>query len=91
MKALILTVCLFAVALGAAAQNNASPQVRYHMRLQNESSFESRMKSNVGFTVSSAKRALRSEREKQKAARRRERKAKKRDGIYQRINQFKTK
>ena len=91
MKKHLLALCLFTiVSLSAAAQNTASPHVRAHIKEQNARSFESRMKRNKGFTLESAKRALASEKEKRKAAKRRERKAAKRDGIYERINQFKT-
>lgn len=89
MKALILIICLFTT-LCAAAQNTASPQVRAHVKEQDARSFETRMKSNKGFSLESAKRALYSAKKKQKAARRRARANAKRDGIYERINQFKT-
>lgn len=91
MKALILTIYLFTVTLSAAAQNTASPAVRDHVKLQNEASFENRKKANVGFTVKSAKTALASEKKKIKAAKRRGRINKKRDGIYSQIQKLKTK
>lgn len=90
MKTIILLSFLLVAGFSAAAQSNPSPQVRAHVKEQNARSFESRMKRNKGFTLESAKRALASEKEKRKAAKRRERKAAKRDGIYERINQFKT-
>lgn len=92
MKKQLLALCLLTiVSLSAAAQNTASPQVRAHVKEQNARSFETRMKSNVGFTLESAKQALASEKEKQKAARRRERANAKRDAIYARIQELKTK
>lgn len=78
---------LFAlVALTASAQNKT---VRDHTKLQNSLSYEARIKSNTGFTRTSAKRALASEKEKAKARKKTERENKKRDAIYARIEELK--
>lgn len=90
MKNLLSLLALLILSSGAFAQNLASPAVRDHVKRQNEISFKNRKKDNVGFTVKSAKTALAFEKKKIRAAKRRGRINKKRDGIYLKIQKLKT-
>jgi hypothetical protein len=85
IKIAFLVLLGFVYAEEANAQNLSNPNVRNHVKLQNAVSFDARMKQNEGFTIQSARRAVKAHKEKAKAARKREAIAAKRDRIYNQI------
>jgi hypothetical protein len=86
MKKIILAALLALLYFNSAsAQNLSNPNVRNHVKLQNAVSFDARMKQNEGFTIQSARRAVKAHKEKARAARKREAIAAKRDRIYNQI------
>jgi hypothetical protein len=87
MRKFILFALLL-LSLGAEAQQTAK---KYHDRLQARYTFENRMKDNIGFTLRSAKGALKSTRKQTKESKQRERRNARRDRVYTRINKLKTK
>ena len=81
----LTTLLLFLLSFGASAQNLSNPNVRNHVKLQNAVSFETRMGQNEGFSIRSARRAVKAHKEKAKASRKRKAIAAKRARIYNRI------
>jgi len=60
----------------------SNPHVRNHVKLQNEMSYETRMKENTGFTVTSARYANKQKKQKEKQDKQRQRRKNKVQSIY---------
>lgn len=91
MKKLIIFLATLFVFLTLSIIAEGQTAVRYHTKLQKEASYENRMKSNRGFSIGNARKALRDVKASAKEDRKKARDKAKREAVYARIEELKTK
>lgn len=89
MKKLIIFLATLFVFLTLSIIAEGQTAVRYHTKLQKEASFENRMKTNSGFSIRNARKALRDVKASAREDRKKERAKAKRDRVYARIEEIK--
>lgn len=88
-KSLIFLSALLVFLTLSLTSEAQTAAVRYHTKLQQEYSYENRMKTNSAFSMGNARKALRDAKASAKEDRKKERAKAKRDRVYARIEEIK--